>query len=129
MFERRANALNLLGTMERLVQNLRSSMDEKQLAIAGGLLAVFVDMLRSSSNTMLVLEALYEIYVADGVIIKALEPLEPLSEDDVIKEYATRVRGAIVTARNDELRGDAGKEQKENAKYYAEDEPGKDNND
>ncbi|KAG8748577.1 hypothetical protein FRC10_003711 [Ceratobasidium sp. 414] len=173
IFERKTNALNLLeslgdtlavdrikftpeayaafgknlsdpGAMERLVQNLKSSMDEKQLAIAGGLLAVFADMLQSSSNTLLVLEALYEIYVADGVILSGHnvaarvgercglpEALEPLtrSEDGAIKEYATRVRGAIVIERNDELEGDAGEEQEENAEDHAEDESEKENDD
>ncbi|KAG8678916.1 hypothetical protein FRC08_017377 [Ceratobasidium sp. 394] len=125
IFERTTNALNLLesfkdtpavdrieftseayaafgeklsdpGAMERLIQNLKSSMDEKQLAIAGGLLAVFADMLRSGSNTMLVLQALYEIYVADGVIVSGHnvaarvgercglpEALEPLTKSDI----------------------------------------------
>ncbi|KAG9074035.1 hypothetical protein FRC06_010985 [Ceratobasidium sp. 370] len=129
--------------MKRLVQNLKSSTDEKQLAIAGGLLQVFTNMLRSSSNTLLVLEALYRIYVADGVILsghnvavrvgercglpEALEPLTK-SEDGAIKEQATCVRGAVVIERNDKLMDDADEEQ-ENAEGYTEDEPEKENDD
>ncbi|QRV76347.1 DNA mismatch repair protein MutS [Ceratobasidium sp. AG-Ba] len=117
------------GAMDRLTQNLKSSGDEKELAIAGGLLTVFADMLRSGSDPMPVLEALYTIYVADGVLVNGLNPpaiagqacglpdaLRPLmeSEDDKIKEYATRIRSAILMEQDDGLEGEGGKEQDEN---------------
>ncbi|KAG8749761.1 hypothetical protein FRC12_013236 [Ceratobasidium sp. 428] len=130
------------GMMERLVENLKSSTDEKHLTIAGGILPVFADMLRSSSNPFPVLEALYAIYVADGVVMSGAniaasvgvqaglpDALKPLvqSEDEKTKEYAIRVSEAVMMKRNDELRKDEAEdeqqdEQEENAEAGAEDE-------
>ncbi|KAG8708706.1 hypothetical protein FRC12_015524 [Ceratobasidium sp. 428] len=135
--------------MKRLVENLKSSTDEKHLAIAGGILPVFADMLRSSSNPFLVLEALYAIYVADGVVmsganiaasvgVKAGLPdaLKPLvqSEDEKTKEYAVRVLEAVVMKRNDELRKDEDEneqqdEQEENAEAEADNKSEKEDED
>ncbi|CAE6457126.1 unnamed protein product [Rhizoctonia solani] len=52
--------------LERLTKNFESSMDEKQLGIAGGLAPVLTDLLRSSSDPKPVLKALKALLVIDG---------------------------------------------------------------
>ncbi|QRV91179.1 DNA mismatch repair protein [Ceratobasidium sp. AG-Ba] len=97
------------GAMDRLTQNLKSSGDEKELAIAGGLLTVFADVLRSGSDPMPVLEL-------SGQACGLPDALRPLmeSEDDKIKEYATVIRSAILMEQDDELEGEGDEEQDEN---------------
>lgn len=111
------------AVLERLTKNFESSSDEKQLGIAGGLVPVLTDLLRSNtgSDPKPILRALKALLVIDGqgwqgfTIIKMAgqrcgmpEVLKPFveSEDEEVKELAVSVKDAIVEERNDTLGND-----------------------
>ncbi|KAH7345315.1 hypothetical protein B0J17DRAFT_712914 [Rhizoctonia solani] len=100
------------AVLERLTQNFESSMDEKQLGIAGGLAPMLTNLLRSSSDPKPILKALKALLVIDGPgwegfklvqrtgeqcgLAGLLNPLRK-SDDEEIRRLSEAIKDAIVT--------------------------------
>ncbi|CUA77601.1 DNA mismatch repair protein MutS [Bartonella bacilliformis KC583] [Rhizoctonia solani] len=110
--------------LERFIKNFESSMDERQLGIAGGLAPVLTKLLCSSPDPKPALKALKALLVIDGqgwqgfTVVQRTgeqcglpEHLKPLtkSEDEGIRELSEAIMGTIVPRHEDTIEGSGGK--------------------